>query len=298
MIILSFKEDYRQIEEIPDSGFFMNANSPNLCFLIHGLTGTAREMASIAKRLNTARFSVTAPMMPRHNRSLSELKRASWEELYAGIKNEFLKYAADYDNIFLGGLSFGALLCLLLAYEFPNKVRAITCYSPTLFFDGWNTPKLKFLLPLICKTPLKYYLYLKEESPYGIKNERLRAKIEGFYSQADLFDYSKVHLYGYPVIPVSNMHQNLRLTSYISKILPAIKTPIQLIQAKEDDITSPENSYFIYNRIGSKDKKVLLLEDSYHIIIADQERERVAQETIDFFLQNAGPVNQPKQKES
>ncbi|MBN2830709.1 MAG: alpha/beta hydrolase [Candidatus Omnitrophica bacterium] len=282
MIIFSLKEDRRKIQDIPDSGFFLEGDN-NLCFLIHGLTGTAKEMGSIGKRLNRQGFSVASPMMTGHNQSLSVLKRLRWQEIYAGIKKEFLKYQPKYENIYVAGLSFGALLSILLAYEFPEKVRAINCFSPTLFFDGWNTPKIKILLPLVCKTPLKYYFYLKEEYPYGIKNERLRSKIESFYKQADLFEYNKVHLYGYPVIPVSSMHQNLLLTKYITKILPAVTTPIQILQAKDDDLTSPKNSYFIYDRIGSKEKKVVLFEDSYHIIIADQEREKVAAETLSFF---------------
>jgi len=286
MIIFSLREDRRKINDIPDSGFFLEGDR-NLCFLIHGLTGTAKEMGAIAKRLNREGFSVASPMMPGHNQSLSVLKRMRWRELYEGVKKEFLKHAPGYDNIFVCGLSFGALLGILLAQEFSDKVRAINCFSPTLFFDGWNTPRIKILLPLVCRSPLKYYFYLKEEYPYGIKNERLRARIENYYKQAGLFDYSKAHLYGYPVIPVSCMHQNRLLAKHLEKILPKVTTPIQILQAKEDDITSPRNSYFIYDRIGSSEKKVILLEDSYHIIIADQEREKVAGETIAFFKKYA-----------
>lgn len=282
MIIFSLKEDLRNIDSIPDSSFFLEGDR-NLCFLIHGLTGTAKEMSSIGIRLNKQGFSVASPMMPGHNRSLSVLKRMRWQEIYESIKKEFIKYENTYDNIFVAGLSFGSLIGILLAYEFPKKVRAINCFSPTLFFDGWNTPKTRILLPLIFKTPLKYYFYLKEEYPYGVKNERLREKIAGFYKNAGLFDYSKVHLYGYPVIPVSSMYQNRLLAKRIAKILPAVETPIQILQAEDDDITSPKNSYFLYDHIGSKDKRVVLFKDSYHIIIADQEREKVAQETIAFF---------------
>jgi carboxylesterase len=58
------------------------------------------------------------------------------------------------------------------------------------------------------------------------------------------------------------------------------------LQAKDDDVTSPKNSYYIYDHVASKDKKVVLFEDSYHIIIADQERDKVAEETISFFLKH------------
>jgi carboxylesterase len=79
------------------------------------------------------------------------------------------------------------------------------------------------------------------------------------------------------------MHQNQLLAKQVMKILPSVTTPIQLLQAKQDDVTSPKNSYYIYNHVGSKDKAVLLFENSYHIIIADQERDKVAASTLAFF---------------
>jgi len=282
MIIFSLKEDRRNEQVIPDSSFFLKGDE-NLCFLIHGLTGTAREMSSIAQRLNSKGYSVCAPLLEGHNQSLSVLKRKTWQELYASLKKEFLKYEPSYQNIFVAGLSFGALLAILLAYEFPKKVKAVNCFSPTLFFDGWGTTKLRILLPLVYRTPLKYYFYLKEEYPYGIKNERLRSLIESFYKSSTLFDYNKVHLYGYPVIPVSCMYQNHLLAKHVMSILDKVTTPIQLLQAKDDDVTSPKNSFFLYDRIASKDKEIFLFEDSYHIIIADQERDKVAEKTIAFF---------------
>ena len=282
MIIFSTKEDTRSITNIPDTSFFLPGDK-NLCLLIHGLTGTAKEMSSIAQNLNKRGFSVACPLMANHDKSISCLKRTTWEKLYSSVRNEFTKYANDYENILVAGLSFGALIGILLAHEFPNKVKALNCFSPTLFFDGWANPKLRFLLPLVFKTPLQYYFYLKEGYPYGIKNQRLRSRIENFYKKSDLFDYSKVHLYGYPVIPVSSMHQNHLLAKQVMKILPKVTTPIQLLQAKDDDVTSPKNSYYIYKHIGSSDKKVLLFENSYHIIIADQERDKVAERTLAFF---------------
>ena len=282
MIVFSFKEDKREVTDIVDTGFFLPGNK-NLCFLIHGLTGTAKEMSAIAQRLNKQGFSVTVPLLLNHNKSISRLKKTTWQEIYNSIRAEFLKYAGEYDNIFVAGLSFGALIGLLLTHEFPDKIKAVNCFSPTLFYDGWGNPKSRIFLPLIYKTPLKYWIYFKEEYPYGLKNERLRSKVENFYKDAGLFDYSKVHLYGYPVIPVSCIYQNALLAKKVISILKDIQTPIQLLQAKDDDVTSPKNSYCIYNGVKSADKKIIFLENSYHIITADQERDKVAEETVSFF---------------
>ncbi len=285
MVIFSLKEDRRLITNIPDSSFFLPGDK-NLCFLIHGLTGTAKEMSSIAQRLNKHGFSVAAPLMANHDKSISCLKRTSWQEFYNSMRDEFIKYADAYENIFVAGLSFGALIGIMLAREFPKKVKALNCFSPTLFFDGWskgNKPKSRIFLPLVYRTPLKYWFYFKEEYPYGIKNERLRSKIESFYKEAKLFDYSKVRLYGYPVIPVSCMYQNYLLSKRVTSILKDITTPIQLMQARDDDVTSPKNSYCIYDRVSSPEKEIIFFENSYHIITADQERNKVAQITADFF---------------
>jgi carboxylesterase len=59
--------------------------------------------------------------------------------------------------------------------------------------------------------------------------------------------------------------------------------PVQLIQAKDDDVASVKNSKFIYDRISSKTKEIVLLYDSYHVITADQERETVAERVTGFF---------------
>ena len=287
MVIFSLKEDRRPDINIPNTGFFMPGDK-NLCFLIHGLTGTAKEMGSIAQRLNKQGFSVAAPLMLNHDKSISCLKRTTWQELYSAIRDEFIKYANDYENIFLAGLSFGALIGILLAHEFPGKVRALNCFSPTLFFDGWGNPKSRVLLPLVYRTPLKYWFYFKEEYPYGLKNERLRSKVESFYKEAKLFDYSKVHLYGYPVIPVACMHQNYLLAKKVISVLKEIRAPIQLMQARDDDVTSPRNSYYVYDRVGSSQKEIIFLENSYHIITADQERDKVAEKTVAFFEKYRG----------
>jgi carboxylesterase len=48
-------------------------------------------------------------------------------------------------------------------------------------------------------------------------------------------------------------------------------------------MTSVENSRFIYDRVNSKIKEIVLLYNSYHIITADQERDTVAQKMDVFF---------------
>jgi carboxylesterase len=179
----------------------------------------------------------------------------------------------------------GALLALLLADEFKDRVAGACCLAPTLFYDGWNTPWSRFFLPLGYRTPLKYFSYFKEEPPYGIKNEAIRQRIHKYYAKAKLDDIENIEQYGYPYFPVAQLIQLRRLVKLVTRKLPQMRFPVQLIQAKDDDMTSVKNSKFIYDRIGSIVKEIVLLYDSYHVVTADQERDIVAAKMENFFGQ-------------
>ena len=138
-------------------------------------------------------------------------------------------------------------------------------------------------MPLAYKTPLKYFFYFKEEPPYGIKNEAVRRRIHELYSRADLHNLEAVHQYGYPFFPVTLLDQLQKLVKHLKGRLEGISVPVQLIQAKHDDMSSERNSQFIYNRVRSDRKELVLLHNSYHIITADQERNAVALHMQRFF---------------
>jgi carboxylesterase len=93
----------------------------------------------------------------------------------------------------------------------------------------------------------------------------------------------QVHQYGYPFFPLTLLYQLKKLVKYLTGRLHGISTPVQLIQAKHDDMSSERNSQFIYNRVQSNRKELVLLHNSYHIITADQERNSVAIHMQRFF---------------
>jgi carboxylesterase len=188
----------------------------------------------------------------------------------------------------VAGLSMGALLALLLAEEFPERISGATCLSPTLFYDGWNIPWSHCLLPLAYYTPIRYFAYFKEEPPYGIKNERIRNKVHEYYKNASFADVSGVAQYGYPYFPVTLLCELRLLIRELMKKMSRIRTPLQMIQASEDDMTSIKNSQYIYDHVASVQKEIVLLHDSYHVITADQERRTVAQKMDGFFCRIRG----------
>ncbi|MBU0503728.1 MAG: alpha/beta fold hydrolase [Candidatus Omnitrophota bacterium] len=278
----------RVVKELPVSpnqnGIFLKGSNGSTVILIHGLTGTPNEMKFLANFLNKKGYSVACPRLANHDQPLDILKNTKWQEFYQSVKDAFLNVnTGSSGKIFVAGLSMGALFSLLLAEEFPDKVSGVSCLSPTLFYDGWNTTWMKHLLPLVYFSGLRHFLYFKEDPPYGVKNEGVRRMIARYYKKAGFSDLSEASQFGYPYFPVNSLYQLDLSVKYLIKRLGRINTPVQLIQAKEDDMTSVKNSEFIYNRVNSSVKEMVLLEDSYHVITADQERDKVAQKMLEFF---------------
>jgi len=251
--------------------------------LVHGLTGTPNEMRHLAFSLNKEGYGVVCPRLANHGRPLQVLKKSTWEEFYAPLRELFLKTLETGDKVYVAGLSMSALFVLLLAEEFGERLAGGICLAPTLFFDGWNVPWYNRLLPLASYTPLKYRVFFKESSPYGIKNARIRGMVHRHYSRARLEDTDGLAKFGYAFFPVSLFHQLHRLARTITPLLGRVRAPMLLIHPQEDDTASVRNSRLIHDRISSPVKKLVILTDSYHVITADQEREKVAVEMKAFL---------------
>ena len=67
--------------------------------------------------------------------------------------------------------------------------------------------------------------------------------------------------------------------------------PTLVIHSRRDH-TCPfdRNVDFVMGRLGSVEKRAIALEESYHVIAVDSEKDRVAQETLDFVAQFRTPA--------
>jgi carboxylesterase len=270
------------------NGFSLAGNNGSTVFLIHGLTGTPNEMRFLANFFNKRMgYNVVCPRLANHGEPINILKKTTWQDCYQSVREAFLHIRDNKSGpLFVSGLSMGALLALLLGEEYSGRISGITCLSPTLFYDGWNIPWYSsLLLPVLYATPLKHITYFKEKPPYGFKNEALSRRVHKHFYKAKLNDPQSVERYGYPYFPLTLLHQLSLLVKYLTKLLPSIRMPVQIIQAKNDDMTSIRNSKFILDRINSETKELVLLNDSYHVITADQERDTVALKMHAFYSQ-------------
>ncbi|MCK9604604.1 MAG: alpha/beta fold hydrolase [Candidatus Omnitrophica bacterium] len=265
--------------------FFFKGTNNKAVLLIHGITGTPSEMRYLGNYLNKAGFTVLCNTLPRHCSSLGELKKVTWQEIAQACAEDLKALKNDYPSVFIAGLSMGALMGMHLAYKFPSSVSGIIALAPTVFYDGWALHKGKIFLYVIWHVPfLRNSINIREGWPYGLKDEIMRASIERFYKNADAnkFD-NKVLLFGSPFFPLANLYQHHCFSNVVKKELSSVKAPILIIHAQEDDMTSIRNARYVLKNIASPKKSLVVLNDSYHMITIDKEKERVAQEAIKFL---------------
>jgi carboxylesterase len=267
---------------LSDRGIFLPADGGCTVLLLHGLTGSPTELGYLAYSLrHRGGHTVSVPRLVNHGQPLGVLARTKWRELYASAKEAFLEARsharAKRSPLVVGGLSLGAVLSLLLAAEFPEDVAGTACLSPTLFYDGWNVPWLHKLIPLVDYTPLKFFSYFRESEPFGLRDEALRSKVAAQYRRMSLHDSGDAASLGYAHFPVRLFCEVRPLIARCKRLLPAVTSPVLLVQAANDDMTSPRNSEFIRDRVGSARREVVMLEKSYHVVTADLERSTVAE---------------------
>jgi carboxylesterase len=255
---------------------FKHLGKQHAVLLVHGLDSTPREMRYVAKALVNEDYSVSVPVIPGYTMGTEP---RSWSDWLDALRAEYRALAAVHETVSVGGICIGATLALALAAEEPD-ITALALYAVTLSWDGWSIPWYHFLLSLAYHTPLRRLYSFKEREPFGLKNEALRARIAKAMRENAGSDV------GAAAITVPHIYQARRLARHVGSRLPRVVADTLLIHAIDDETSSPRNASVVHDRIGATVKRKILLDDSYHIITMDNEREAVARETLAFLAES------------
>lgn len=241
--------------------------------MLHGLTGHPYEMKFLAKALNKSGFDTFVPVIVGHCSGVEAVKQTTWQEWLNFALEQYDVLNQKYEEVYVAGLCLGAVLACAVA-ELRDDVAGICSLSTTLFLDGWEIPWYKFLIPIISQTVIRFFYVFPEAGSYGIKNERISRKIANTAS-----DNSTV----LDCIPMVCILELLKFAKYTMKHAKKIKSPTILFHSLEDNLTSIKSAEFMYKNISSDIKDLVKLNDCYHVISLDNEKDLVAEKTLEFF---------------
>ena len=227
----------------------------NACLLLHGFTNSPYELREIGAFLHRQGYTVSIPLLPGHGTRPSDLRRTKWVDWYNKSKSELFHLRKKYRKVYLIGFSMGASIALHLAAHY--EVNGVITLAPVLYLKN----KLSYLSHFIHI----FFPYSKKLSGPDVRSD--------------------VQTRSYNKIPVKSLSQLLQFSKHLRHDLGDIYTPVLIVYAKQDHVVDNKSAKEIYQRIASKNKRILELQESYHIITLDLEKEKVFQE-ISTFLQS------------
>jgi carboxylesterase len=257
-----------------DRGVFHHGGRTGF-LLIHGLSGTPVELRYIANGLARAGHTVSCPQLAGHCGSVEALRDSHWQDWYGSVDKALSELKQHCDKIIVGGLSMGAVMSLYTASQHPKDVDGLVLYSPTLWLDGWAVPWYARLFDTVFHKAVANRVQFSECAPYGIKDTRLRAIIiDSLHSG----DPSKA---GFLSIPGGPMLELRWLVKEVRRKLSMISQPTLIVHPRNDDRASLRNALYLEKNLAGRVNSVVL-DDSYHVITLDHQRDLVLERTKSF----------------
>jgi carboxylesterase len=266
--------------------------TPDGVFLIHGLGGTQYDLGSMHKRLKNAGLVTHSLTLPGHGTRPEDLVGITVDDWVDAVVAKYREVRMQHPRLHIMGMCMGSLLAATLAQREGHVQGNLVLLAPPIFIDGWATPWYSMLRPLLYTIPaVRNTMKIEEEDPFGIKNEQLRAIVKAKFERGENFHYRWV--------PLECIRQVDRLREIVMNHASSIRCQTLVIHAREDELTSLASANFLVEKIGGARARMVVLEDSYHMVCVDNDREIVAKNVLEFFgaaLPGAGSAlaNEPR----
>jgi esterase/lipase len=244
----------------------LSANSKRLFFLIHGYTGSPTDFNGLPDYLNkTKNADVKIILLKGHGTNIKELGRLNLNDFLSQVKHEFEKELNKYDEIIVGGVSFGAQLALYLAANYPVQGVFNVCIPYKL--------KFPFNIPYISSIGFfkKYWTkYIPEEEKILRTNS---------------FHYKEMHIKGLKMVKNAN--------KLLKKELPKITCPILTIHSKNDPIGNHKAIKLFDKKINTTNYKKIF-DDKNHNIFFTNNHHNIYEEIGSFFTKKEKVIRKDK----
>lgn len=269
-------------DDIEHGREFELRGGPDAVLLLHGLTGSTFEMHHVARRLHGEGMRCLAPVMAGHGGAPADLVGVPWSEWLAKARRDLARLEGAR-RTFVVGCSMGALVACALAHDHPERVDALVLLAPAL--ELHLPGKLGALLG-------------------GVR--LLRRVVVPKTAGADVRDLEMrrrhVTLPGVPLAAVAELRA---LSRHVDRQLPGIAAPALVVAGAHDHTVTVGGARRLARRIGSGPARLLLLEESWHLVGIDVERDRCADAAAEFLValpvpgkrsRRASPARRPRTK--
>jgi len=227
---------------------------------LHGLTGTPYEVRPLGEALSRAGVRAVGPVLPGHNETPQSLARVRYGQWLEAARVQLRRLRDLHEIVFMVGLSMGGLLTLALASE-TRIDGAVTVGTPLRLSRrvAILVPWLKFLVP-----------FARKREGSNIRDPAARSRHPS-----------------YEVMPLAAVHQLQHLQRLVRASLGRVTAPLLVAHGAHDATADPADSQEIFDRVASREREHLILEESAHVVPVDRDGPRLAAATVEFLTRYA-----------
>lgn len=229
--------------------------------LIHGFGGKSSNWLFAAEKINQQlKIPIYIPRLPGHGTNISDFLNSSAKQWLRKAVDSYLELSRKYEEVYLAGLSMGGVLAALIAADFP--AAKLSLVAPAFYTSNKN----------IIFTPYLKYFVKKIGTGFDFDFAELTAAEKDYHQNYSLNYYTK------------NLAELYKIMKKGRKAADSISVPTQLILSTNDkQVDSKKIKKFLNQKMGRFLVDQKTYQKSSHIIINDLEKERCAEDLINFF---------------
>lgn len=249
--------------------------------LFHGLASSPKEFGLLTHPLRRHGVTLLTPTVAgySHGQLGPAARWADWVD--AASQSLASALAASPGPFVLGGLCSGAMLAAAVAERQANTgLCGLALLSPLFAYDGWSLPWFYRLRRLAYALRLEAWFSMHERPPYGLKNARMRQFVRQQMAT------EQATLVGPAQVALGHVRESERLSAHVKRVLPGLNLPMLVLHARDDEICSLRAVQATMASVPTGRVHLQVLEDSFHMITADNDRLLVA-EALSRFSRSA-----------
>jgi carboxylesterase len=252
-----------QIIPTAEPFFFLGDSSKPACLLIHGFTGTPKEMRWMGEFLNQQGYTCLGIRLAGHATNPEDMIRSRWTDWVASVEDGYQLLRGVTNDIFLVGLSMGGILALLMSTRLAPRVKGVVAMStPSRLPTDYPIWFIKLISIVMRDRP-------KSKEPPG----------SGWFDKAAYKDHV-----AYAKNPVRSTAELKKLILEMRVALPKVNVPVLLMHSKDERYILPDNAEDIFaGLINASDKTKLYMTGSGHVLPRDASREQVFKSALEFI---------------
>jgi carboxylesterase len=237
--------------------FYLQGNQTG-CILLHGFTGTPKEMRWLGDFLNSKSITIITPRLSGHATTPEDMQRSNTNDWIASVEDAYHFIRPNVEQLFVIGLSMGGMLASIAASY--------------LKFDGLVTISTPYEIP---------------QKDWRLRYIRqfalIQPKVNKGTGDWHNLDAAKDHV-DYPYHPTRSIAELLDLFIELKLALPKLNLPCLHIHSTDDQSVPYFHLQKIFDNNGSSNKQQMTVHNSGHVIIREPDRFQVFEKILEFIL--------------